>query len=100
MSESIAINQQPFFQSLDKQSMQPDQSNGWYEAMARSWGEALNNQASTVVEQADMIARGEQSPEAITLLTAESLRMQFLSNSSHTALTSMGSALETMARKQ
>ncbi len=79
---------------------EPDKNSNWYETMAQAWGSALNNQASTLVEQAAQIANGEQSPEAITLLTAESLRMQFLSNSSHTALTSMGSALETMARKQ
>ncbi len=39
-------------------------------------------------------------PSSITQLTAESLKMGFMSSSSHTSLTSVGSALETMARKQ
>jgi hypothetical protein len=43
---------------------------------------------------------GKETPSAITKLTAESLKMSFLSNSSHTAISSMGTSLETMARKQ
>lgn len=73
----------------------------WFEVMAQAWGEALDNQANRIVERADaLVDGGDESPQAVTMLSAESLRMQFLSNSSHTALTSMGSALETMARKQ
>lgn len=73
----------------------------WFEVMAEAWGEALDNQANRLIERADALTDGgDESPQAVTMLTAESLRMQFLSNSSHTALTSMGSALETMARKQ
>lgn len=75
-------------------------TSSWFEAMAEAWGEALDKQASTMIERAEGLANGAESPAEITMLTAESLRMQFLSNSSHTALTSMGSALETMARKQ
>ncbi len=46
------------------------------------------------------ISNGNDKPAAITALSAESLKMSFLSSSSHTALSSVGSALETMARKQ
>jgi len=76
----------------------PDSS--WFEVMAEAWGEALDNQANRLISRAETLNDGNESPQAVTMLTAESLRMQFLSNSSHTALTSMGSALETMARKQ
>jgi len=100
MSELNAIQTQLIFDDQAALKSEPDQASGWYEAMAQAWGEALNKQASSLIDKADQIANGEQSPEAITLLTAESLRMQFLSNSSHTALTSMGAAMETMARKQ
>ncbi|MBX2884904.1 MAG: hypothetical protein KTR32_33420 [Granulosicoccus sp.] len=72
----------------------------WFEAMADAWGQALDNQADTIVEMADELVDGLDSPKQISLLTAESLRMQFLSNSSHTAITAVGSSLETMARKQ
>lgn len=75
-------------------------SSTWFEAMAEAWGEALDKQASSMIDRAETLAVGAESPAEITMLTAESLRMQFLSNSSHTSLTSMGSALETMARKQ
>lgn len=74
--------------------------NTWFEEMADAWGTALNTQASRIVEQADRVSGGMDTPAEITALTAESLRMNFISNSSHTSLTSVGSALETLARKQ
>ena len=75
-------------------------SNSWFEEMADAWGSALNAQASRIVDKADEVAGGFDTPAEITELTAESLRMNFISNSSHTSLTSVGSALETLARKQ
>lgn len=78
-----------------------DSSDGsWFEAMAEAWGQALDRQASKIETQSTQLGDGMDSPSAITQLTAESLKMTFLSNSSHTALSSTGSALETMARKQ
>ena len=77
-----------------------ERDRSWFEAMADAWGTALDAQAGRIETRADLLNDGDESPSQITMLTAESLRMQFLSNSSHTALTSMGSALETMARKQ
>lgn len=74
--------------------------NSWFEEMADAWGSALNAQATRIVEQADLVSGGFDTPAEITALTAESLRMNFISNSSHTSLTSVGSALETLARKQ
>jgi len=72
----------------------------WFEAMADAWGNALDSQAARIVDQADTVAAGFETPAEITTLTAESLRMSFISNSSHTSLTSVGTALETLARKQ
>lgn len=72
----------------------------WYEAMAEAWGQSLDAQASRIEDQSMAIGDGIDNPSAITQLTAESLKMGFLANSSHTALSSVGSALETMARKQ
>ncbi len=73
----------------------------WFEAMADAWGKALDRQASRIETQSAQLGDGGlDTPAAITQLTAESLKMTFLSNSSHTALSSTGSALETMARKQ
>ncbi|MEW6704699.1 MAG: hypothetical protein AB1430_07605 [Pseudomonadota bacterium] len=72
----------------------------WFEAMADAWGKTLDHQAGRIEEMSEDISAGNDRPEAITALTAETLKMSFLSNSSHTALTSVGSALETMARKQ
>jgi hypothetical protein len=72
----------------------------WFEAMARAWGEALDKQATTIEQQSDALNNGNDTPAAITELTAQSLKMGFLSNSSHSAISSVAEALNTMARKQ
>ena len=73
----------------------------WFEAMARAWGEALDKQANTIQQQSDALSNGgSDSPSAITELTAQAQKMGFLSNSSHSAISSVGEALSTMARKQ
>ena len=79
-----------------------DSTNGssWYEAMAEAWGQSLDTQAGRIEEQSKAIGEGMDNPSAITQLTAESLKMSFMANSSQTSLSSVGSALETMARKQ
>jgi len=76
-------------------------TSNWYEAMAEAWGQALDKQASKIQELGTSISdAGNDTPSQVTQLTAESLRMGFLANSSHTSLTSVASALETSARKQ
>lgn len=76
-------------------------TSNWYEAMAEAWGQALDKQAAKIQELGTSVAdAGNDTPSQITQLTAESLRMGFLANSSHTSLTSISSALETSARKQ
>jgi hypothetical protein len=72
----------------------------WFEAMADAWGEALNSQAARLENLSEVVANGGDTPADLSILTAESLRMGFMSNSSHTALTAVGSALESLARKQ
>ncbi|MHA6316165.1 hypothetical protein ACXYN8_00690 [Altererythrobacter sp. CAU 1778] len=83
-------------------SFQPaGRSRNWFEAFASSWGSALDNQAAKIESQASVISseNGSDSPSEITKLTAESMRMSFMAQSSHTSLDSVSKALETMARK-
>lgn len=80
---------------------QDDTSGNWFEAFASAWGKALDQQASRIEEKSDMIANeGGDNPSQITMLTAEAMKMSFLSNSSHSSIDSVSKALETMARKQ
>jgi hypothetical protein len=73
----------------------------WFEAMARAWGDALDNQANTIQQQSEAINNGgDNTPSAITELTAQSMIMGFMSTSSHTSLSTVGEALKTMAQKQ
>ena len=71
----------------------------WFESFAEAWGNALDNQANTISNMADTLKAGGDKPSDITMLTAESMRMGFMSNSSHSSLDSISKALETMARK-
>lgn len=71
----------------------------WFESMAEAWGQTLDRQASAIENLSDQVSGGDDKPATITELSTESLRMSFLSNSSHTAITSAGEALKTMAQK-
>lgn len=71
----------------------------WFEAFAEAWGTALDKQATTISDMADTLKAGGDKPSDITMLTAESMRMGFMANSSHTSLDSISKALETVARK-
>ena len=75
-------------------------NSSFFEAMARAWGDALDKQANRITEQSDKVSAGDDTPGAITELSAQSLKMGFLSNSAHSATSSVSSALETIARKQ
>jgi hypothetical protein len=73
----------------------------WFQAMARAWGASLDKQAGRITEISQTIAEdGKDSPSTIAMLTAESLRMQFLSSNAATANNSVGQALEALSRKQ
>jgi hypothetical protein len=73
----------------------------WFEAMAAAWGNVLDQQAAVIQQDSAALTNGGgDSPSAITTLSAESLKMSFLSDNSHTSLTSVGEALDTVARKQ
>ena len=75
-------------------------SGTWFEALAESWGQTLDNQAARIEQMSDQVGvGGTDNPSQITKLTAESLRMSFMANSSQSSIDSVGKALETMARK-
>ena len=72
----------------------------WFELMAEAWGKTLDAKATQMEQTAAQISGGDDRPATITQLTAQSAQMGFLSQSAHTGISSVGSALETMARKQ
>lgn len=74
-------------------------SASWFESMSDAWGRTLDQQAARIEDLSGSIAGGNDKPEVVTLLSAESLRMGFLSTSSHTAISTAGEALKTMAQK-
>ena len=72
----------------------------FFEAMAQAWGQALDKQADAIKDASDVINGGDDRPAALTELTTQSLKMNFLSQSSQSSISAVGKALETMARKQ
>ena len=75
-------------------------ASNWFEAMAEAWGKALDAKADQLQSTADELTNGNDRPATITKLSAQSLEMSDLSNSSHTSMSSVGTALESLARKQ
>lgn len=76
------------------------EGSNWFEAMAEAWGKALDAKANQIQATSNQLNNGNDTPSTITQLSAQSLEMSFLSNSSHTSMNSVGTALETLARKQ
>lgn len=89
-----------------------DQSKSWFEAMAKAWGSALDKEAQKITSLSDQLGSGNQGaggsasggssddPSVLTMLTTESLKMQFLSTSASTSINAAGQSQDTVARKQ
>jgi hypothetical protein len=72
---------------------------GWFESMADAWGQTLNRQAAGIEDLSSRVSGGDDRPATLTDLSAQTLRMGFLSTSSHTAISTAGEALKTMVQK-
>lgn len=96
------------------QTVSTDQSKSWFEALAKAWGNALDQQANKVTALSDQVSAGSNAnaqpgstgnvgsdnPSVLTQLTAESLKMQFLSTSASSSTNAVGQALNTLGQKQ
>jgi hypothetical protein len=85
--------------SLTPATTSPAKTSSWYEALARAWGQVLDGQAGQIEGLSDRIDGGDDTPSTLTQLTSASSKMQFMATSSSTSLNSVGTSLETMARK-
>jgi hypothetical protein len=75
-------------------------SGNFFEALAQAWGEALDKQAQVIQEKSAALNQdGADTPSAITELSAESARISFLANSSHTSISESAEALKSVAQK-
>lgn len=83
-----------------RRNVEQGEASSWFEAMAGAWGKALDQQAATIATMSDQLTNGGDQPSAMVALSAESMRMQFMSNSASTSNNSVGQALETLGRKQ
>lgn len=73
----------------------------WYAAMAAALGENLDKQATEITRLSELVSKpdAKDNPSTMTDLTTASQRMGFITNSSMTAINSVGEALSTAARK-
>jgi len=73
----------------------------WFEAVARAWASAMDTEAQKLTDLSNQInTGGTDQPSVETMLSAESQRMSFLANAEANSVSSIGAALQTMARKQ
>jgi len=78
----------------------PSTTQSWYEAMAKAWGQALNQQAQVITDLSNQVSNaGGDQPSTITQLTAESMRFSYLATNASTATTSVGQGLQQLGRK-
>src|SRR3546814_7856662 len=85
--------------SMNRPGASSTDSGSWYEAMSKAWGQTLDAQASQITSLSDVIGSGGDQPSNMVKLTAESLKMQFLSNTAATSQNSVGQALETLGTR-
>jgi hypothetical protein len=74
-------------------------SSSLFEALARAWGEALDKQAQVIQDKSDQISGGDDKPGTLTELTAESAKIAYMAQSSHTSISEVGEAHKTSAQK-
>jgi hypothetical protein len=86
--------------SVGRAGASSSDSGSWYEAMSKAWGQTLDTQAARITSLSDTIGTGGDQPSNMVKLTAESLKMQFLSNNAATSQNSVGQALETLGKRQ
>ncbi len=78
----------------------PVKSGNFFEALAQAWGEALDKQAQVIQDKSAALNQdGNDTPSAITELSAEAAKISFMANSSHTALSEASEALKASAQK-
>jgi hypothetical protein len=86
--------------SLQSSGNKRGNNNGWFEAFARAWGQAMDKQASVIENLSDQVANGGQDqPSQMILLSAEAQRMGFMATNASTSTNSIGEALETLGKK-
>jgi len=73
---------------------------GFFEALAQAWGKALDDAGQQLSnESQNLNVDGQDTMSNITQLTADSTRMSFLANSSHTSISDAGDAMKAVAQK-
>ena len=71
----------------------------FFEALSLAWANALDRQADTVQEQANVVSDGGDKMSDLTLLTAQASKLSFMANSSATSTSEAAKSLEAVARK-
>jgi hypothetical protein len=75
-------------------------SGNFFAALAKAWGDALDKQARVIEDKSAALNQdNNDTPGAMTELTAESAKISFMANSSHTSMTESAEALKAVAQK-
>lgn len=78
----------------------PVKSGNFFEALAEAWGEALDRQAQVIQDKSTALNQdNNDTPKAMTELSAEAAKISFMANSSHTSISEASEALKAVAQK-
>jgi hypothetical protein len=78
----------------------PVKSGNFFEALAAAWGQALDKQAQVITDKSTALNQdGNDTPSAMTELSAEAAKMGFMGNASHTAISEAAEALKAVSQK-
>jgi len=101
MSQSINPMSMMATTPLTRTSSSSSSHSSWFDAMSDAWGKTLDAKAQEIEDASDQMGNsGENTPSQMTQITTMAQEMSFMSDSAHTSLEAVGSALDTIARKQ
>jgi hypothetical protein len=70
----------------------------FFEALSLAWATALDRQADTVSQKAQVVSDGGDKISDMTLLTAEASKLNFMASSANTSMSDASKSLDTTAR--
>lgn len=73
----------------------------WFEAMARAWGDELDEQTDKIIDLSDKLTNSGDAatPGTSTEFQAATATLNFLSQAANNSVKTAGKAIETLARK-
>lgn len=84
-----------------REPVSADTASSWFEALAKAWGNAMDDKAGELVQLSSRLSEGgDNMPSVTTMIQAKAQEFGFLSQAEATSISAIGDGLKAMARKQ